>query len=128
MTDSAIYGLVLAGGKSRRMGQDKALLSRNGKSQLRSMVELLEGHVDRVFVSTRSDQQDEPERRQFEQIVDRYFDMGPAAGILSAMEEHPDVDWLVVACDLPNIDDRTIRFLLDNRAGGTAVHGLSIEP
>lgn len=111
----AVYGLVLAGGKSRRMGRDKALLDRGGRSQLAFVVELLGNSVDRVFVSTRADQKGETERRQFEQIVDRYDGVGPVAGILSAMDEHPDVDWLVVACDLPNIDARTVLYLLDHR-------------
>ena len=112
------WGLVLAGGKSRRMGHDKALLSRDGKSQLRHAVELLEAALPKVFVSTRKDQQDEPERARFETVVDRYDDMGPVAGILSALETYPDVDWLVVACDLPNIDLATIRYLLDNASSG----------
>ena len=110
----ALYGLVLAGGKSRRMGQDKALLQRDGQSQLAFAVDLLERFADRVFVSTRSEQQHEEQRGQFEQIIDRYDDLGPVAGILSALEDYPDVDWLVVACDLPNIDAKTIEYLLEH--------------
>ena len=111
-----VYGLVLAGGKSRRMGHDKALLLRDGKSQLAWLVELLERCVDRVFVSTRAEQQDDDERRRYAQIVDRYQDIGPVAGILSAQDEHPDVDWLIVACDLPNLDARAIDHLLEHRS------------
>ena len=111
-----IYGLVLAGGKSRRMGHDKALLTHNGKSQLAHVAALLERVTDRVFVSTRAEQRQEPERSRFEQIVDRYEDIGPVAGILSAMDKFADVDWLVVACDLPNIDEPTLRFLLEQRS------------
>ena len=113
---NALYGLVLAGGRSRRMGQDKAGLLRGGQSQLAYTVQLLENFVDRVFVSTRADQRDEAERRQFEQIIDRYQDIGPVAGILSAMEEFPENDWLVVACDLPNIDAQTLGELLLHRS------------
>jgi len=111
-----LYGLVLAGGKSRRMGQDKARLLRGKQSQLSYVVHLLEDMVARVFVSTQADQRDDTERAQFEQIIDRYHDMGPVAGILSAMDEYPDVDWLIVACDLPNIDAMTISHLLDRRS------------
>jgi len=111
-----VFGLVLAGGRSRRMGSDKALLEKNGETQLSRTVRLLERHLDRVFVSARPDQADEPERRRYELILDRYDDLGPVAGILSAFEEHTDVDWLVLACDLPNVDDSTIRGLLE--AGG----------
>lgn len=112
-----VYGLVLAGGQSKRMGHDKALLRVNGETQLSRAVQLLELFVDRVFVSTRADQQDDAERKKFHRIIDRYEDLGPIAGILSALEEHRDVGWLVLACDLPNIDATTIRFLLENRSG-----------
>ena len=117
-SERVLYGLVLAGGKSRRMGRDKALLQRDGQSQLAFAVDLLERFADRVFVSTRSEQQHEEHRGQFEQIIDRYDDLGPVAGILSALEEHPSVDWLVVACDLPNIDAKTIEHLLEHRSTG----------
>ncbi len=116
MSDSPLYGLVLAGGRSKRMGRDKALLEHGGRSQLERMMALLSESVDRAFVSTSKDQRDEPERRRFDQVVDRYEDMGPLAGILSAMDEYPQVDWLVVACDLPNIDTATLRYLIDNRS------------
>jgi len=113
---NATYGLVLAGGESRRMGRDKALLVRDGKTQLAHISALLGQVVDRVFVSTRAEQQFDAERSRFEQIVDRRDGIGPVAGILSAMEEYPDVDWLVVACDLPNIDEPTLSYLLENRS------------
>jgi len=113
-----VYGLVLAGGQSRRMGSDKALLQRGGKSQLAYLHELVAAVTSKTFVSTRVDQQDEPQRAQYSQIVDRYENIGPAAGILSAMDTCPDVDWLVVACDLPNIERGTLDFLLSKRDRG----------
>jgi len=113
VTSETIYGLVLAGGESRRMGRDKALLVRDGQSQLAHIAALLEGITDRVYVSSRQEQQDDPERSRFENIVDRYEGIGPIAGILSAMDAHPHADWLVVACDLPNIDARTLAFLIE---------------
>ncbi len=109
-----IHGLVLAGGRSRRMGSDKAALVSDGETQLGRAVRLLENHLDEVFVSTRADQAGDDVRRDFRQIVDRYEDLGPVAGILSAMDTHPDASWLVLACDLPQIDDATIGYLVDN--------------
>ena len=117
MTDTTdLYGLVLAGGRSRRMGQDKALLDRGGKNQLEHAYALLEAVTARSFVSTRADQSDDEARSRFPRIADKYDDLGPIAGILSAMEEYPDVDWLVIACDLPNLDAETLEFLIRNAA------------
>ena len=117
MTDARpVWGLVLAGGRSRRMGSDKALLEKDGRTQLARTVDLLERHLERVFVSARPDQQHDAERNRYPLVIDRYDDLGPVAGILSAMQEYPDVDWLVLACDLPNVDDDTIRALLDGRS------------
>lgn len=116
MAAETIFGLVLAGGQSRRMGQDKALLVRDGQSQLARLTGLLAECVERVFVSARADQQDDEERSRYAQIIDRYENIGPLAGILSALEAYPAVDWLVVACDLPNVDTMTIRNLLEQRS------------
>ena len=95
----ALYGLVLAGGRSRRMGSDKAALQTDGETQLKRTVRLLNRHVDCVFVSTQADQSDDPVRSGFDQIVDAYDDLGPVAGILSAMDSGPEKSWLVLACD-----------------------------
>jgi molybdopterin-guanine dinucleotide biosynthesis protein A len=110
----SIWGLVLAGGNSRRMGKDKASLTLNGETQLSRAVRLLQSHTDQVFVSTSKEQQSDPLRQSFETIVDAYENMGPLAGILSAMDKNPSVSWLVLACDLPAIDDQTISYLLQN--------------
>lgn len=114
MAADPVFGLVLAGGESRRMGRDKALLVRDGQSQLGYGAALLEAVTDKVFISTRREQKDDEERSRFAQIVDRYDGIGPVAGILSAMDAHPEVNWLIVACDLPNIDQATLKYLLDN--------------
>lgn len=119
-TQTPVYGLVLAGGQSRRMGRDKAALRRAGRSQLEHIVELLEQVTERAFVSARQSQQDDPVRSRFPQIIDRYEDLGPVAGILSALDTHPGADWLVVACDLPNIDAETLTYLLENRSANRA--------
>jgi len=108
-----VWGLVLAGGKSARMGTDKASLTLGGETQLARTVALLDDCLERVFVSTRPDQSNDPLRRRFAQIVDQYENLGPIAGILSAMDGNPSVSWLVLACDLPNIDKKTLEFLLE---------------
>ena len=109
-----IWGLVLSGGMSKRMGHDKALIEIDGNTQLNNTYTLLQNHLPEVFVSSRADQSADNERKKYNQIYDLYNNIGPLAGILSAMHEHPEVDWLVVACDLMNLDNKTIDYLIEN--------------
>jgi len=114
-----IYGLLLSGGASRRMQRDKAQLAYAGEPQLLRAWRLLEAVTARAFVSVRAEQSADPLRAGLPQIVDRYDAIGPAAGILSAQDTHPDVAWLVLACDLPLLDETTLRTLIDARAPET---------
>jgi molybdenum cofactor guanylyltransferase len=113
-----LYGLVLAGGRSSRMQRDKAALAYHGGTQLDWAMKLVGAQVERAFVSVRSDQAAEPLRSRFAQIVDRSADLGPIAGIAAAQAEHPEVAWLVVACDLPFLDGGTIQHLVWARQAG----------
>jgi len=111
-----LYGLVLSGGRSSRMGEDKAALRVGGRTQLERAMELLASRVARAFISVRSDQRADPLRGRFEQIADTRENLGPIAGILAAQERFPDCAWLVLACDLPLLDGGTLDCLLRGRA------------
>ncbi|MBT8085067.1 MAG: NTP transferase domain-containing protein [Woeseia sp.] len=110
-----LFGLVLAGGESRRMGVDKALLRHGDESQLDYAVRMVSTVVAETWVSARKSQGG-AERAQYPLILDRYENLGPAAGILSAMDHDPRVAWLVLACDLPNVTASTLRALVAGRA------------
>src|SRR5690242_250277 len=110
-----IYALVLAGGRSTRMQRDKAALSYHGRTQLEWAVSMLQPYAQRVFVSCRPDQTNDPVRAPFEQIVDTQENLGPIAGIIAAQAKHPSVAWLVVACDLPFLDHGTLSTLISAR-------------
>jgi molybdenum cofactor guanylyltransferase len=107
-----LYGLVLAGGRSTRMQRDKATLAYHGRTQLEWAMELIAPFVERAFVSVRPDQTQDPVRAKFAQIVDAQENLGPIAGIMSAQAAHPDVAWLVLACDLPFLDAATLKHLV----------------
>jgi len=113
--NAPLYGLVLAGGESKRMGRDKAALQFHGRSQVDWAFALLSRHCERVFVSVRPGQLAEPNRAAYPAIVDRYDNAGPIAGIAAAQHEHTAVAWLVVACDLPFLGDATIEALIAAR-------------
>jgi len=111
-----LYGLVLAGGRSTRMQRDKAAIEyRLGESQLDAALKLLEPRVERAFVSVRAEQRDDGTRARHAQIVDRGGVEGPIAGISAALDEHAGAAWLVLACDLPFLDARTLDTLIAAR-------------
>ncbi|HXB00093.1 MAG TPA: NTP transferase domain-containing protein [Steroidobacteraceae bacterium] len=115
MTLQPIYGLILAGGASKRMQRDKAALKIQGKTQLDRAFELLSRYLQRVFVSVRADQTSDPTRAHLPLIVDSVEGAGPITGIRSALAAHPEVAWLVLACDLPFVSDAAIEELLRRR-------------
>lgn len=110
-----LYGLVLAGGRSTRMQRDKAALEYAGRTQLERAVELITPLAERVFVSVRPEQTGDPLRARYAQIVDSGEVAGPIAGIIAAQERHPEAAWLVLACDLPLLDEQTLEHLLRSR-------------
>ncbi|TNE58254.1 MAG: molybdenum cofactor guanylyltransferase [Bacteroidetes bacterium] len=110
---ATIKGLVLAGGRSTRMGQDKGLLSWHGKPQREYLVDLLSALNIPTFISCRADQVDG--LQGYPLIVDQLEGKGPLAAVHAAFSRFPDVAWLVVACDMPLLDTDTIRYLLKHR-------------
>lgn len=113
MNVTRVQGLVLAGGRSSRMQRDKAALEfRAGETQLDAAMRLLSTRVAKAFVSVRADQKQDPARSRYPHIVDRGDIEGPIAGISAAFSTYPDVAWLVLACDLPFLDEATLDTLL----------------
>lgn len=71
-----LYGLLLSGGASQRMRQDKAALAYRGEPQLLRAWRLLEALTERAFVSVRDSQRDDTLRAGLPQIVDSYDAIG----------------------------------------------------
>lgn len=115
MSAAPLYGLLLSGGASSRMRRDKAQLNYAGEPQLLRAWRALTAVTERAFVSVRETQRDDPLRAGLPQLVDSCEAVGPVAGILSAQAAHPDAAWLVIACDLPRLDEATLRTLIAHR-------------
>lgn len=111
-TQPPLYGLVLAGGKSERMGQDKGALDYHGKPQREYAADLLSQFCEQTFISTRPGQAVES---AYPLLEDKFLELGPYGAMLSAFRQQPNAAWLVVACDLPLLDDKTLQQLVDNR-------------
>lgn len=117
---SPLLGLVLAGGRSRRFGRDKAAIEIDGETLLARIFTILDGICADVFVSVRADQVDETMRSRYALIVDAQPELGPAGGILAAHGYRSDAAWLVVACDMPLLDAASIHRLVESRRADKA--------
>ena len=107
-------GLVLAGGRSTRMGTDKGLLTYHNKPQREYLYEQMRPLCQSVFLSIRPEQRESlPEGFGF--IADENKYRGPLNGLLSAHHAYPEAAWLVVACDLPLVDREVLQYLLSRR-------------
>ncbi len=109
-----LNGLVLAGGNSRRMGNPKDKINWHGKEQRYYLADLLATFCDQVFISCKKDQLEDFDM-DYDALTDTFFNRGPFGGLLSAMDFQRDKAWLVIACDLPLLDKKTIELLIRSR-------------
>lgn len=109
-----LFGLVLSGGKSTRMGVDKGSINYHGIPHREYLLNLLGKLCDEVFLSV-SDKQMPEVSHNVKIIVDENQHRGPFNGLLSAHHKYPDAAWLVLACDLPLIDEASLAQLIRQR-------------
>ena len=109
-----LNGLVLIGGKSSRMNKDKSkLVYHDNLPQHEYLTNLLGNFCENVFVSARDEAQAVDYKNDV--ITDKFIGLGPYGGILSAFQTNPNSAWLVVAVDLPYLDEATISNLITKR-------------
>lgn len=104
-------GAVLAGGRSSRMGRDKALLLWEGEPLIQRVVEVVTSVCDKVSIIACR-----PKRFSFlglDVYPDEVCNMGPLGGIYTALRVTDAERVFCVACDMPFLDAETIRGMLD---------------
>ncbi len=103
-----IRGFVLAGGKSSRMGRNKALMRLGQKTLVLRALETLEPFVCEVNLLAPPSQYG---RLGVPVIADRWPNQGPLAAVCTALL-HSDADWnIFLACDLPFVSRRFMELL-----------------
>lgn len=106
-----LNALVLAGGKSVRMGQDKCRLHWHGQEQWEWLMHQTSALGMPTYLSSRS-------KSDFaiDQIIeDTFLGMGPLGGIFSAFRYSPHTAWLVLACDMPLVSREHLALLVRER-------------
>jgi molybdopterin-guanine dinucleotide biosynthesis protein A len=99
-----IYGLVVCGGQSSRMGTDKSLLVYYDQPQRYHLYNMLSEICEKVFLSCNTNQA-AGIPAQYNVIVDEqeFTNIGPMAALLSAFHKYPEANFLVAGCDYPFI-------------------------
>ncbi len=114
ITTPPLTALILGGGKSTRMGEDKSLIQYHGKPQAQHIAEICHSLGLETFISM-SHHFDKDTLWGFPVIKDRFLDMGPFGAIVSAMMHDPNSAKLVMATDLPFISNADISLLISQR-------------
>lgn len=110
---TSLFGLILAGGYSQRMGRDKGLIHWHGKPQRLYLYDLMKATGLPTFFSCREEQA--AALSEYPCILDAEPGAGPADALLGAHKRYPNVAWLVLACDMPLIDLETLQYLINKR-------------
>ncbi len=101
--------VILAGGKSSRMGSNKAFLKLKGKTFIELQIELLRKLFEKIVISANS--QSEYKYLNLPIIKDVYPDKGPLAGIYTSLINSSSFYTFMLACDMPFVDLELIKHL-----------------
>jgi molybdopterin-guanine dinucleotide biosynthesis protein A len=114
-----LEGLILAGGKSVRMGEDKSQIEYHGISQWQYLSMSLEDMGIQVNISCRTEQQEKFSRKGVNLVLDKVMDFGPMGGLISAFMNDSSKAYLTIASDLPNVNSAFLFELISQRDPST---------
>lgn len=105
-----ITGIVLAGGKSSRMGSDKGLIKIDNKTFVENVIAAMEPLVNEIIIVS-----NKPEYDQFGfyRVEDDIKDSGPLAGLYSGLKYSNSEFNLVLSCDIPIIKTEILEKLIE---------------
>ncbi|HQH70858.1 MAG TPA: molybdopterin-guanine dinucleotide biosynthesis protein B [bacterium] len=111
-----VFGCVLIGGESRRMGRPKHLIESEGLTWLERTARALKRICSRVVIAGAGEIP--PRMINPTQLPDVLGVDGPLAGVLAAMRWSPHASWVVAACDMPQLSFPALDWLISNRQPG----------
>lgn len=110
--------IILAGGKSSRMGEDKGLMVYNEKPMIQHVIDAVLPVTNRIIISANSDVY-----KQFNYPIfsDLTIDKGPLGGIVTTLaQSETEINW-VLSCDAPAITTEMLRKLVNQLGDYDAV-------
>jgi molybdopterin-guanine dinucleotide biosynthesis protein A len=123
-----ITAIILAGGQSKRMGTDKALLKLEGVTMLERVVELCKIGCENILISSNN-----PKHAKFgfPVVTDEFKNCGPISGIHAGLKKS-ETDWnFIISVDAPFVEPLFLNFLISEINDSDAVvpiHDKGKEP
>jgi len=105
-----ITGIILAGGKSSRMGSDKGFLELNGNTFISLIIEAVKPLVKDIIIVSNNSAYDQFGHQRVDDMIE---DAGPVAGLYSGLYHSKTEHNLVVSCDVPLIKTAVLNTLID---------------
>lgn len=105
--------IVLAGGRNLRLGKSKPLAIIGDKSLIERVIERLTPITNRILIVTSLGQPDLPVCFEAEVLIDVYPSRGPLGGIYTGLLASPSKYNIVVACDMPFLNTKLLRYMIE---------------
>jgi molybdopterin-guanine dinucleotide biosynthesis protein A len=104
-----ITGIILAGGKSTRMGYDKGFISFNGKTFIQYSIDALNPLVDDIIIVSHDHKYDSFNLKRVDDLIEN---SGPLAGIYTGLYHSKTTNNIVLSCDIPMINQVILKELI----------------
>lgn len=108
-----VTGVILAGGKSSRYGENKALVEFNGTPLIERVIKVLRRLFENVVLITNTPEEYAYLRLPMEQDIIK--GVGPLGGIYTALQTIPTEYGFFVACDMPFLNSQLITYMINHR-------------
>ena len=103
-------GIILAGGKSIRMGSDKGFILYNDATFMSHVIAALQPFVSEIIIVSNHSEYD---IFKLKRVKDKFEDAGPLAGLYSGLANSETENNLVLSCDVPLINNEILKVLVE---------------
>lgn len=117
----SIAGIILAGGKSTRLGRNKALEPLLGKKMVQYVYDCVQPLVEQILIVTSRELATVPYPEGAVVLTDMFSDKGPLSGIYTGLLSAGSDYNIVVGCDMPFLNRKLLRHMVEQCRGFDAV-------
>ena len=106
-----VTGIILSGGKSSRMGENKSIMKIGNRNVIEYVTDLMKSLFNKVILIT-----NDPDDYKFldlEMYADIFLRMGPLAGIHSGLNNSKTIKNFIISCDIPLMKAAMIKYLTE---------------